>query len=463
MKKNETTETITRRDALKLGALASAAALTAGATPAKAELGQKMNLKRGRSVTDPLRIVIIGGGMAGTAMAFRLSRAITFPKITLFDPEPKSTWYQPGMTLVGAGIWRQYDLEYRRGDYIPNHTEIVDSAIVGIDRKKRVVTDDRGKKTPYDYLIVASGARLDFGAVKGLEGSFGSLESLENRPAWMDDDAVGSVYHIHGANRLSEQFDTLASRASGAKEPLRIWFTQPAGNAFKAPAAGLSMLMVLLDRLGGAKCEITVASEDGRLSASDTYDTMLKKRLEKAGVKVVKGKLATIDRTARKLTLIDERGDETHDYDFIHITPPMRADAIYEEAGLTGETGWLDVNPKTLLHRDDERIFAVGDAAGTGALKTAMGISDQVKTVVDAMRAIDEGKKPSKSYDGYGCDTFLCPGGRKALFVSYGFDKKPVCPLDILFDAKRCSKINWYAQLHWFRPYLMSGVLKGWV
>jgi len=447
-----------RREVLKLAGLGGAA-LWLG-TPERARAAATGPTKK-ISKKHPLRIVIIGGGMAGTMLAYRLSRAISWPEITVFEPLRHSAWYQPGLALIGAGVWYGGEIEYDRKALIPDsrHVRWMERAVRSVDPDKRVVTDSEGRETAYDYLIVASGARLDFGAIEGLEGRIDSMEALPERKPWMDDPAVGSVYYLHGARQLQEQFDALIEKTR-AQEKIRIIFSQP-GVAVKSPGAAKSVLLSLIEKLRKEgireKTEILFCSGDGRLSANDAYEKLYRKMLGKERVVFAKKTVVAVDRSARRVRFDDGSAAE---YDFLHITPPMRTDPLFDAAGLCDASGWIDVDGKTLQHRKYSSVFAVGDAAGVGALKTGAAIVEQAKTVVEAMRAADEGRKPHNVYSGYGCDTLLCVAEEKVLYEAYDRSGKPEALFG--FDALKCSRVYWYLETKLLKPYVMEIALRGW-
>ena len=77
-------------------------------------LGLAAGAGRGRAqrVATPARIVIVGAGAAGTAIANRLVERLEGASITLVDGRAEHL-YQPGLSLVAAGakpapylIWR---------------------------------------------------------------------------------------------------------------------------------------------------------------------------------------------------------------------------------------------------------------------------------------------------------------------------------------------------------------------
>ena len=458
--KKETTQ-MNRRQMLKLTAAAGAGVVLMG-SEAKAN-APKANSKEAISKKNPLHIAIIGGGMAGTALAYRLSRAITYPVITLYEPQERSCWYQPGLTMLGTGLWPIADLAYDRGDYIPMHVTLKKETVSAIDPERHSVTEANGKEVHYDYIIVATGMQLDFDAIEGLGGNVTSLERMEHLPAWMEDESIGSVYYLHGAFRLSLQLDTIVKKAQNAstKKKLHVFFTQPAIRT-KSPAAAKSVLLTLTQRLEKAnlrdRVEITLVTENGKLSENGHYDKYYRTLMKKEGVTVIADRLTAIDAANKKATF-EKQGELP--YDFMHITPPMKAAGFLKTAGLLDENGMVDVDKGTLEHKTYPKLFAIGDVAGCNSLKSASAINEQVKIITDTIRAIDEGEKPKARYDGYGSDTMLCPQKRAALIEAWNYKEKPLSPM-ISLDPMQCHGIYWYTALYLSKSYMMQGVLRGW-
>ena len=57
------------------------------------------------TLNDAVRVVIAGSGLGGQAAAHRLRKQLPNAKITIIDAK-KEHIYQPGLTLVGTGVWR---------------------------------------------------------------------------------------------------------------------------------------------------------------------------------------------------------------------------------------------------------------------------------------------------------------------------------------------------------------------
>jgi len=457
MNMNKNKRQLNRRDLLKLAALTGTGIVLGGNT---AEANEIKSSKKDISNKHPLHIAIIGGGMAGTALAYRLSRAITYPIITLYEPQEKSCWYQPGLTMVGTGLWPIAELAYERDEYIPMHVALNRNSVTSVDAQKRTVTDSSGKSIVYDYIVVASGLQLDFAAIEGLSNEITSFQHLEKVEAWMNDPMIGSVYYLHGALRLPNQLTRIVKKAQEGKK-VKIFFTQPK-ISFKSPAAAKSVLMDLVERLKKAgvreQAEIVFVSEDGRLSGNDAYDKAYRKLLKKEQVSLKKEKLISID-AAKQKTVFSETGEVT--YDFIHITPPMKTGNFLSESDLLNDNGFVDVDAETLEHKKYPQVFAVGDVSGCSVLKSASAISSQVKIITDTIRRLDEGKKPEAKYDGYGSDTLLCPGSKSALYETWNYQGNPLSPV-IDVDPTKCHVFYWYNTLYLSKTYMMNGVLRGW-
>ena len=83
-----------RRDIIKLLLAGGMAAAVGSAPPARAT-----------ALRTRARIVVVGGGAAGLTAASRLSRQLDGAEILMIEPSGAHI-YQPGLTLVGAGVWQ---------------------------------------------------------------------------------------------------------------------------------------------------------------------------------------------------------------------------------------------------------------------------------------------------------------------------------------------------------------------
>lgn len=190
---------LTRRGALALGV-----GLLAGGLVPEARAAEKLKTRA--------RIVIAGGGAAGLTVANRLNDVLDGAAITMFDAR-EAHYYQPGFTLVGAGVKpREYPVS-RTADYIPGGVTWVAEAVAEIDPEARSLTTTAGTRAQYDFLVVATGLTLDYAAIEGMDPSLIGREGIGS--VYAGPDAALATYH---AWRNSPK---RAARASSAGPPRR--------------------------------------------------------------------------------------------------------------------------------------------------------------------------------------------------------------------------------------------------
>lgn len=106
------------------------------------------------------RVIIVGGGTAGTLAANRLRRALEpGDEILVIDVDDRHV-YQPGLLFVPFGLAPPSRLVRSRTAQLESGIHFCRAAVDQIDLDAdRVVLAD-GSALPYDVLVVASGARL---------------------------------------------------------------------------------------------------------------------------------------------------------------------------------------------------------------------------------------------------------------------------------------------------------------
>ena len=145
----------TTRRAFLTAAAAGTALMTTGATSgAKAQVATKA------------KIVIIGAGAGGTALANRLVRRLDGAEITLVDPR-KDHLYQPGLSLVAAGLKPAGYVVSKTTDWLPGGVKLVQEPATVIDPVAKTVATADNQTLSYDFLVLAPGLTLDHDAIEG--------------------------------------------------------------------------------------------------------------------------------------------------------------------------------------------------------------------------------------------------------------------------------------------------------
>ncbi len=137
---------------------------------ALASVGLGVEAAQAQTSDSRARVVIAGAGAAGLALASRLRRAMPNATITVIDAK-KEHHFQPGFTLVGAGVWSPAQVTERNVDYMPRGVEWIEAAVAEFDPDANSVVTATGQRFEYDFLMVATGLKLNYEAIEGMDVS----------------------------------------------------------------------------------------------------------------------------------------------------------------------------------------------------------------------------------------------------------------------------------------------------
>src|SRR5260221_12295418 len=117
-------------------------------------------------------VVIMGGGASGITVAAELKRRDPARDIAMAEPW-ELHWYQPGWTLVGAGVFRRKQTERREEKLIPKGVTWIRAAAAGFHPEENVVRLSDGRQVRYDFLVACPGLKIDWNAIEGLTDTLG--------------------------------------------------------------------------------------------------------------------------------------------------------------------------------------------------------------------------------------------------------------------------------------------------
>lgn len=371
-------------------------------------------------ISTNARIVIVGAGAAGTALANRLSRRLEGASITIIDPRPQHL-YQPGLTLVAAGLKPADYVVSQTTDWLPNGVTLIAEAVAAVDAEAKTVSTEGGQTLDYDWLVLAPGLVLDHDAIEGF-----SLDMV-------GENGIGALY-------------------AGPEYAARTWqaarrFTEEGGTGlFTRPAtemkcAGAPLKHTFLiddigDRAGTrSRMNMVYAAPQGSLFGVPIVAEKVRMLFEQRDIAAVHGyTLKSVDAGRKRATFATSSGDAEMAYDYLHVIPPQRAPQFIRQSGLSWadrwvDQGWVEVDPQTLRHRRYDDIFAVGDIAGVPKGKTAASVKWQVPVVEDHLVAAIAGEDGTELYDGYTSCPLITRVGRAMLVeFDYGNNLVPSFP-----------------------------------
>ena len=469
-------EIMSRREALKyLSVSPFAASMLAGATVGTTSVSAS-------SVKG--KVVIVGGGLAGMSTAARLKNTASDLDITVIEPDPKSVSYQPGQTLVGSGIWEKSDIVYYRDDKLPDGVTLIKGSVTAFDPDNNKVIVDGSQEVPYEHLIVATGLVLNYGAIKGLKGEItSSTDDNALVKEKVGKDGLYSIYFQDGAEATWKGIEELIAKAKAHKGPekLQAVFTHP-NTPIKCGGAPKKIMYLTNARLEEAgvrdKVELTFYPNGSKMFGVPEYHEAIVQQFKDRDFKWhyahnlievdTDNKIAVFDHHYKVKGAYDEDIEEyemitKHErvevpYDFIHVTPPMKAPDVVAQSKVGSKKGWVPVTKETLRHVKYENVWCLGDVAAVPMGKTGGSVRKQYKVLVDNLIASMEGRSLPSKYGGYTVCPLITSIGT-VMLAEFDWSKKPTPSFPL--DPTKERWIWWLLKVYALKPMTMIGMLSG--
>jgi sulfide:quinone oxidoreductase len=417
--------------------------------------------------------------------AARLKNSASNLEITVIEPDPLSVSYQPGQTLVAAGLWEKSDIEYNRDDKLPDGVTLIKGSVTACDPDNNKVTVDGKQEVSYDQMIIATGLELNYAAIKGLDGVITS----SSKDTALTKEKVGknglhSIYFADGAEATWTGIQELIAKAKAhtGSEKLQAVFTHP-NTPIKCGGAPKKIMYLTHARLEEAgvrdKVELTFYPNGGKMFGVPEYHEAIVKQYEARGFKWnYAHNLIEIDADAKIATFNHhwkEKGEWDKDleeygvilksepievkYDFIHVTPPMKAPDVVANSAIGSDKGWVPVTKETLQHVKFKNVWCLGDVAAIPMGKTGGSVRKQYKVLVDNLIASMEGKTElPAAYGGYTVCPLITSIGT-VMLAEFDWSKKPTPSFPL--DPTQERWIWWLLKVYALKPMTIHGMLSG--
>ncbi len=324
------------------------------------------------------RILIVGGGLAGTIVANGLCRqireelqsgAVTITMIGATDTH----MYQPGLLYVPFGRIRESELFREQRKVLDRRVVYLIDPAKHIDVEKKQVVTQSGKAYGYDYLVIATGSRIRPDLIPGMvEGGH-----------WF--------YDLDGARKLRDALNNF----QGGRVIVNV-------NApHKCPVAPLEVTFMLRDFFAGKgildKTEITYTYPIGRLHALEPVAHWAVPEFERHGIKSETFfNTKEVDPAAKTIT--SEEG-VTLPYDLLITIPSHSGAQVISDSGL-GNGGWVPTHRETLLRDGSTDVFVVGDTTNIPISKAGSTAHFEADTIVDNLTSLIKEGRWARNYDG---------------------------------------------------------------
>lgn len=350
----------------------------------------------------PAKVVVLGGGVGGTLVANLLAKQLgRDAKVTVVDPTGMHV-YQPGFLYLALGQANGRWLARDERTLLRRDVDLAVERAVQVHPDAGRVQLERGGSLSWDYLVIATGARLVPDQIPGLsEGAFG-------------------FYSLEDAERLREEL----RRFRGGRVKVGI-----AGIPYKCPPAPVEFVFMLdqyLRRRGlREQTEITLLSPLNRAFTIESASKLIQPIMQKRGIELETFfNVESVDPSAGVVSSLE--GDKA-EYDLLVLVPPHRGQELIDASHLGDAGGWLPTDRHTLQVSDHERIFAIGDGTDLPISKSGSTAHFEAPVVASRIASLIDGSAPRSNYGGR-VMCFLETGDGRATTLRFDYEHPPVPP-----------------------------------
>ena len=349
------------------------------------------------------RILVIGGGMAGSIVANGLARKLNAElnngttEITVISATDKHL-YQPGLLYLTFGRVTESELIRDQRSILDKRIKFHVDPATKIDANAKKVTTQSGKTHECDYMVIATGSRLVPESVPGL------AEGAHN------------FYSVEGAKKLR---DTLKA-FKGGKVVVNV-------NApHKCPVAPIEITCMLHDFLGEQgvldKSEIMYTYPVGRVHAMQPVADWAAPEFEKLGIKS-ETLFNTKEVDPVKKTITSEEG-VTLNYDLLITIPPHKGQQVVEDSIEGAAGGWAPTDKKKLYLEGKTDVFICGDTTNIPISKAGSTAHFEADTIVDNISSLIKEGTMARDYDGK-VFCFIETGKEEGSYVWFNYTTPP--------------------------------------
>lgn len=391
------------------------------------------------------KLVILGAGTAGTIMLNKLSEALDKNEwqITIVD-QSETHYYQPGFLFIPFGIYTRKDIVKPKRDFFPSGANVIVSEIEKIEPEQNRVILKNNVVLPYDYLIIATGAKI---APTQTEGMVDGL--------WHKN--IFDFYTIEGACALQQFFKTW----KGGKLVINI-----TEMPIKCPVAPLEFAFLadwyFTEKGIRDKVDIHLVTPLPGAFTKPRASAVLGDFLSKKNINLTSEfSIGRVDNDAKEIVSWDEIRIL---FDVLVSIPTNMGDELIARSGMGDELNFVPTDKQTLRSRDYENIFVIGDATDLPSSKAGSVAHFQSEILYENFMSAIEGREMMEKFDGH-ANCFIESGFGKGVLIDFNYDTEPLpgkFPLPGVgpFSLLEETKMNHYGKIM-FRWMYWNFLLKG--
>jgi len=350
----------------------------------------------------PAKVVVLGGGVGGTLVANLLSKRLRRDvRVTVVDPTGMHA-YQPGYQYLALGQANGRWLVRDERTLLRPDVDLVVEPAIRVHPEAGTVQLARGGSLDWDYLVIATGARLAPELVPGLtEGSY-------------------EFYSLEGAQRLREAL----RRFRGGRLLVGV-----AGIPYKCPPAPVEFVFLVEEYLRRRgirnRSEVRLLSPLNRAFTIESASKVVQPLMAQRGIELTT--FFNVESVDPSSGVVSSLEGEKAEFDLLVLVPPHRGQDVVVESRLGDASGWLPTDRTTLQVEGHERIFAIGDATNLPISKSGSTAHFEAPVVASRIASLVQGSVPKSNYGG-NVMCFLETGNRQGTVLRFDYEHPPAPP-----------------------------------
>jgi len=391
------------------------------------------------------KLVILGAGTAGTMILNKLEPILEKEdwQITIVD-QYETHYYQPGFLFIPFGIYNKKDVIKPKRDFFPSGVDVIFDSIDKIEPDNNKVLLSNKKVLNYDYLIIATGCKINPDETEGLA-----------EDGWHKN--IFDFYTIEGAMGLAH----FLKYWEGGKMVLNI-----AEMPIKCPVAPLEFVFLadwwFTEQGIRDKVDISfVTPLDGAFTkprASKVFGDFLAKK----NINLIPDfSISRVDHENNKIVSWEEKEVP---YDLLVTIPTNMGDELIERSGMGDELNFVPTDKQTLQSKSHKNIFIMGDATDLPSSKAGSVAHFEADVLFENFLSAIENRPLRAKFDGH-ANCYIESGFGKGILIDFNYDTEPLpgkYPLPGIgpFSLLEETKMNHYGKIM-FRWMYWNLLLRG--
>ncbi len=346
-------------------------------------------------------IVVLGGGFSGIATANHLARKTKRldSKVILIEPKEENV-YEPDFVFWSFRNKPFSKLVKPLDKILNRRVHWIRTEATKIEPNKKNLILKNGEELSYDYLVLATGARMAEERIKAICG-----------------DNVCHFYTPDGVKKLKVALQNFKGGT--------IVIT-PTTVPYKCPPAPIEFTF-LLDkylRKKGLRDKTTIKFLYPLSRAFTMAEPAKKveKMFEKRGIQFTS--FFNYDYVDKEKNTVYSLEGEEIEYTGLIIIPPHVGHDVIIESGLGDKEGWIKTDRHTLKHKEYDYIYALGDGTDLPVSKSGAVAHFSSNILVNNLVSEIKGKEPKSKYKGLTI-CFLVTSFNKSMLLVFNYSHPP--------------------------------------